>query len=133
MDGKEYLRTLFLMDDNLDWTPLNIEQTEPLIQGMKVLSVEPIDFPLTDSVCIFFSDEDGKKIVALEIGVSDALLLQDGTGGQDDTGTPLYAKVATKYTSKLQTPECERGGSLIFHVKGSKVERHGKAGASTLK
>ena len=53
--------------NNLEYSPVDGEALDALIEGMEVIGAEPIDYPLTDGITIYLRAKDGST-KALEIG-----------------------------------------------------------------
>lgn len=53
--------------NSLSWEPVDGMSIDKAIEGLTVIGAEPIDYPLTDALKIYFRDRDG-AILALDIG-----------------------------------------------------------------
>ena len=52
--------------NNLEYSPVDGEALDALIEGMEVIGAEPTDYPLTDGITIYLRASDG-SIKALDI------------------------------------------------------------------
>lgn len=77
--------------NNMRWKPVDGKKIDKLLEGLTVIGAEPIDYPDTDGITIYFRDRDG-SILALETGID----LID-TEPEDN---PFYATI-----SRAKNPE----------------------------
>lgn len=71
--------------NKLDWKPVHAHNLDKLLEGLTVVGSEPIDYPLTDGLIIYFKDASG-HLTALDIG-ADAFV-----SGDDEN--PFYTHLA---------------------------------------
>ena len=72
--------------NNLEYSPVDGEALDALIEGMEVIGAEPTDYPLTDGITIYLRASDG-SIKALDIGTD--------IYSTDPEENPFYVSVAT--------------------------------------
>lgn len=56
--------------NKLNWKAIGENDLNCIIEGMKILGTEPINYPLTDGIIIYLKDKDG-AINALDISISE--------------------------------------------------------------